>query len=144
MEMSTRHFHFLSKLFFCLYTFSCKNTDHNGNDHIRECISKRNIHIHQNTVKYKTDHPDYTIHNIQRYFQAVLSLQNEEIRNLDCDHRCKDRADQIEEICDVVFNMGEVTDAKRAQVEDIVKRKTNVSAENVIITPIVVGEVDTE
>ena len=41
-------------------------------------------------------------------------------------------------------NMGEVTDAKRAQVEDIVKRKTNVSAENVIITPIVVGEVDTE
>ena len=40
--------------------------------------------------------------------------------------------------------MGEVTDAKRAQVEDIVKRKTNVSAENVIITPIVVGEVDTE
>ena len=27
--------------------------------------------------------------------------------------------------CDVVLNMGEVTDAKRAQVEDIVKRKTN-------------------
>ena len=49
-----------------------------------------------------------------------------------------------EESCDVVLNMGEVTDAKRAQVEDIVKRKTNVSAENVIITPIVVGEVDTE
>ena len=45
---------------------------------------------------------------------------------------------------DVVLNMGEVTDAKRAQVEDIVKRKTNVSAENVIITPIVAGEVDTE
>ena len=49
-----------------------------------------------------------------------------------------------EDNCDVVLNMGEVTDAKRAQVEDIVKRKTNVSAENVIITPIVVGEVDTE
>ena len=43
-----------------------------------------------------------------------------------------------EDSCDVVLNMGEVTDAKRAQVEDIVKRKTNVSAENVIITPIVV------
>ena len=40
--------------------------------------------------------------------------------------------------CDVVLNMGEVTDAKRAQVEDIVKRKTNVSAENIIITPIVI------
>ena len=37
---------------------------------------------------------------------------------------------------DVVLNMGEVTDAKRAQVEDIVKRKTNVAAENIIITPI--------
>ena len=32
--------------------------------------------------------------------------------------------------------MGDVTDAKRAQIEDIVKRKTNISAENIIITPI--------
>lgn len=47
-----------------------------------------------------------------------------------------------EENCDVVLNMGEVTDAKRAQVEDIVKRKTNVSAENIVITPIVVNEAD--
>ncbi len=39
-------------------------------------------------------------------------------------------------IADVVLNMGEVTDAKRAQVEDIVKRKTNVAAENIVITPI--------
>lgn len=46
--------------------------------------------------------------------------------------------------CDVVLNMGEVTDAKRAQVEDIVKRKTNISAESIIITPIVVGEAKTE
>ena len=37
---------------------------------------------------------------------------------------------------DVVLNMGEVTDAKRAQVEDIVKRKTNVASENIVITPI--------
>lgn len=37
---------------------------------------------------------------------------------------------------DVVLNMGEVTDAKRAQVEDIVKRKTNVAADKIIITPI--------
>lgn len=46
--------------------------------------------------------------------------------------------------CDVVLNMGEVTDAKRAQVEDIVKRKTNISAEKIVITPIVVGEVNAE
>lgn len=44
------------------------------------------------------------------------------------------------ESCDVVLNMGEVTDAKRAQVEDIVKRKTNIAAENIIITPIVIQE----
>ncbi len=42
--------------------------------------------------------------------------------------------------CDVVLNMGEVTDAKRAQVEDIVKRKTNVSAEKIVLTPIVVND----
>lgn len=41
-----------------------------------------------------------------------------------------------DDTADVVLNMGEVTDAKRAQVEDIVKRKTNVAAENIIITPI--------
>ncbi len=38
--------------------------------------------------------------------------------------------------CDVVLDMGDVTDAKRAQVEDIVKRKTGISAENIVITPI--------
>lgn len=48
-----------------------------------------------------------------------------------------------DDACDVVLNMGEVTDAKRAQVEDIVKRKTNVSADKIVITPIVIGEADT-
>ena len=38
--------------------------------------------------------------------------------------------------CDVVLNMGEATDAKRAHVEDIVKRKTGVSADKIVITPI--------
>ena len=41
-----------------------------------------------------------------------------------------------EDAADVVLNMGDVTDAKRAQIEDIVKRKTKVSAENIVITPI--------
>ena len=30
--------------------------------------------------------------------------------------------------------MGEVTDSKRAQVEDIVKRKTNIAADKIVIT----------
>lgn len=45
-----------------------------------------------------------------------------------------------EDNCDVVLNMGEVTDAKRAQVEDIVKRKTNIATDKIVITPIVVDE----
>lgn len=40
------------------------------------------------------------------------------------------------EECDVVLDMGDVTDAKRAQVEDIVKRKTGVSGQNIVITTI--------
>lgn len=38
--------------------------------------------------------------------------------------------------CDVVLDMGKVTDAKRAQVEDIVKRKTGIAANKIVITPI--------
>ena len=41
--------------------------------------------------------------------------------------------------CDVVLDMGEVTDAKRAQVEDVVKRKTGIAADKIVITPINVG-----
>lgn len=41
-----------------------------------------------------------------------------------------------EDSADVVLNMGDVTDAKRAQIEDIVKRKTKIAAENIVITPI--------
>lgn len=38
---------------------------------------------------------------------------------------------------DVVVNMAELTDAQRAQIEDIVKRKTNQPAENIIISTVV-------
>lgn len=38
---------------------------------------------------------------------------------------------------DVVVNKTELTDAQRAQIEDIVKRKTNVKAENIIISTVV-------
>ena len=39
-----------------------------------------------------------------------------------------------DESCDVVLDMGDVTDAKRAQVEDIVKRKTGIAADKIVIT----------
>jgi len=47
-----------------------------------------------------------------------------------------------DESCDVVLDMGEVTDAKRAQVEDVVKRKTGISAEKIVITPINAGKTE--
>jgi stage III sporulation protein AH len=37
---------------------------------------------------------------------------------------------------DIVLDMGEVTDAKRAQIEDIVSRKAEIAPENIVITPI--------
>lgn len=37
---------------------------------------------------------------------------------------------------DVVVRASELTDVQRAQIEDIVKRKTGISGENIIITPV--------
>lgn len=37
---------------------------------------------------------------------------------------------------DVVINASTLTDAQRAQIEDIVKRKTGVTADNLVITPL--------
>ena len=49
-----------------------------------------------------------------------------------------------EDTCDVVVDMGEVTDAKRAQIEDVIKRKCLVPGEKIIITPITVSNLLTE
>ena len=49
-----------------------------------------------------------------------------------------------EDTCDVVVDMGEVTDAKRAQIEDVIKRKCQVPGEKIIITPITVSNQLTE
>ena len=38
---------------------------------------------------------------------------------------------------DVVVNQSEISDAQRAQIEDVVTRKTGVPPENIVITPIV-------
>ena len=49
-----------------------------------------------------------------------------------------------EDSCDVVVDMGEVTDAKRAQIEDVIKRKCLIPGEKIIITPITVSNPLTE
>lgn len=43
---------------------------------------------------------------------------------------------------DVVVNEAELTDAQRAQIEDIVKRKTEISGEHIVITPKSTEETD--
>ena len=40
-----------------------------------------------------------------------------------------------ETTADVVVNSAELTDANRAQIEDIISRKTNIAPENIVITP---------
>lgn len=41
-----------------------------------------------------------------------------------------------DDTADVVVGINELSDAKRAQIEDIMKRKTGVSPENIVITPV--------
>lgn len=41
-----------------------------------------------------------------------------------------------QESADIVVNAAELTDANRAQIEDIVTRKTEIAPENIVITPI--------
>ena len=40
-----------------------------------------------------------------------------------------------ETTADVVVNAAELTDANRAQIEDIITRKTDIAPENIVITP---------
>ena len=41
---------------------------------------------------------------------------------------------------DVVVSNADLTDANRAQIEDIVTRKTGIATQNIVITPIHSGE----
>lgn len=41
---------------------------------------------------------------------------------------------------DVVINQSEISDAQRAQIEDIITRKTGIPPENIVITPMVAAE----
>ncbi len=43
---------------------------------------------------------------------------------------------------DVVVNETQLSEAQRAQIEDVIKRKTNISGENIVITPGKAGEED--
>ena len=47
------------------------------------------------------------------------------------------------ETADVVIPEAELSDAQRAQIEDIVKRKTGIAPENIVITPLKESAEDT-
>ena len=47
------------------------------------------------------------------------------------------------ETADIVVPETDLSDAKRAQIEDIVKRKTGIAPENIVITPLNESEADT-
>ena len=57
-----------------------------------------------------------TLLSSKGFSEAVVSLTNDSV--------------------DVVVDAAELTDANRAQIEDIVTRKTSISPENIVITPI--------
>lgn len=42
-----------------------------------------------------------------------------------------------EDMADVVVGESELSDARRAQIEDVIKRKTGISAENIVISPVI-------
>lgn len=41
------------------------------------------------------------------------------------------------DMADVVVGESELSDARRAQIEDVIKRKTGISAENIVISPVI-------
>ena len=41
------------------------------------------------------------------------------------------------DMADVVVGEAELSDAQRAQIEDIIKRKTGITAENIVISPVI-------
>ena len=41
-----------------------------------------------------------------------------------------------------MVNETQLSEAQRAQIEDVIKRKTNISGENIVITPGKAGEED--
>ncbi|MBE5870784.1 MAG: SpoIIIAH-like family protein [Lachnospiraceae bacterium] len=77
--------------------------------------------------------------------QAVSSMvEMTQIAKKECDAQILLEAKGFEhavvsisgERADVMVAASELTDAQRAQIEDIVKRKTEIAAENIVITPI--------
>jgi stage III sporulation protein AH len=41
---------------------------------------------------------------------------------------------------DVVINQSEISDVQRAQIEDVITRKTGIPPENIVITPMIAAE----
>ena len=71
--------------------------------HIREVVyvADRKIDLHQHPVNHKADEPEDQTAPVKVRFFAI-PMQDEKVCDLYGDHRCEDRADEIEEIGDVI------------------------------------------
>ena len=74
--------------------------------------------MHKNAIQNKADQPDDQICDMKRNLERIGFLQDKIIGDLHGDHRCKDRSDQIQEICDVVHRINDRCDGSDHGYDD--------------------------
>lgn len=82
--------------------FSYNQAENDCNCHVWQRISHRCIHMHQQTIRYKTNEPDQQIGPLKFFFCCIRLFQDEIICNLNSNHRRKYRANQIQKVCNIV------------------------------------------
>ena len=86
-----------------------------------------------------TDTPGEAVLTGSTGFAAQAKVSREQVRSqnkADLQDIINNSEIDDEETADVVVPDAELSDAQRAQIEDIVKRKTGIAAENIVITPL--------
>ena len=101
---------FSYELYLFWQNYICTTANQRSNQHVRQRVSNREIHLHEQTIERKTDRPDDQIP--QTYgFRRIIPVQEEIIRDLDGNHGRENGADQIQEICDVVHREDDGADS---------------------------------
>ena len=85
---------------------------HSGDDeaekhrqcHIRQCVSDRRVHAHQDSVGHKSDDPDHQVLHVGSARERLL-LKDKIVRDLDRDHGREDGTDQVQKVRDVVHGI---------------------------------------
>ncbi len=77
--------------------------------HVGQRVADRDVHGHEHAVEHEAQHPDDGVAHIELTARAAASEQ-EEVRDLDGDHRREHRADQVQEVRDVVHREADGAD----------------------------------